>query len=228
VEIRRVLGGAIADGQTVLIDYTIGPEPASTVDTRTGVATVRYTVQEGRLAGVSVYANYRNTDQEQVEGVPQEGLLNDEEIVIFGADYRTGPFTLNAEHEEHASDILPFSALRLSARYDQAFGRASELSLGVTHEAVSYRDPSNEVRLDRVYGLWTQELGEHLELEFRGIYRDEHDDLLGDLRGIDTAVELRWWKRQTEITGSIRSSIIDSDQGDSTFQSIWLTLRRNF
>jgi hypothetical protein len=228
VEIRRIVGGAILEGELVLVDYLIGPEPASVVDSTTGSATVRYSIGEGRLKGLALYGAFRRTDQRLVEGLPQLGLINNITVLLYGAEYRTGPFTLTAEREHHDSDVLPFDALRLNARYDEQIGRRSHLSLGAGHERIDYRDPRNRVQLNRLFGIWVQELGGGFDMELQGLYRYETDELFGDLQGFEQTAELRWARRQTEFRTGIRNTIIDGDRGDSMFQMLYLNVRRSF
>jgi hypothetical protein len=228
VEIRRVLGGAIADGETVLIDYLIGPEPGSTVETTTASVSVRYSVDEGMLAGLGLFGSARITDQRQTAGVEQAFLLNDAQVFIYGADYRVGGLTVSAEREHHDSDIAPFDALRFDARYHYIFSRRSALTIGGSHETIDYRDPGNRLQLARLFGIYTQDLTPHLDLQVEAIYRNERDDLSGDLQGFEQNVQLRWRKRQTEILGGFRNVMVEGDRGDTTFQSLMVTLRRNF
>ena len=65
VEIQRIPGGNIAPGETVLIDYAIGPEPAGRSTTSNAGVSLRYTFDEGPLSGLSVYGRYLRQDQDR-------------------------------------------------------------------------------------------------------------------------------------------------------------------
>ena len=56
-EIHRVLGGAITDDQSVLLDYQLSPQPANSTTTQTLGYGLNYAIHEGWLNGVSVYGN---------------------------------------------------------------------------------------------------------------------------------------------------------------------------
>src|SRR5690606_8833033 len=97
VEIRRVVGGAILEGETVLVDYIIGPEPGSTLESTSGSLSIRYSIDDGPLAGLGLFGSLRLTDQRQTAGPEQAFLLNDVRALTYGADYRIGDLFFSAE-----------------------------------------------------------------------------------------------------------------------------------
>jgi hypothetical protein len=228
IEIRRIVGGAILDGETVLLDYLVGPEPGSTVESTTGLLTLRYSIDQGALAGLGLYGSFRAIDQRQTAGPAQDFLLNDAQVLIYGADYRIGNFTFSGEREHHDSDIAPFDALRLDARFHHLFSRYSTLTLGANHETIDYREPRRQLQLARIFGTYNQQLGRGWDMRLEAIYRNEQDDVAGDLQGLEQRVDLRWGQRQTDIQLGLRNVIIDSDRGDSIFQTLSLIVRRAF
>ncbi len=227
-EIRRVLGGAIADGQTVLVTYEIGPEPGNTTDTAMVTLAGRYSIEQGMLRGLDVYVNYRQIEHALSSDEPSAFVLDDARILRYGAEYRIGRLAFTAEEENHDSTIAPFDATRLAARYDHRLGRASGLSLDLTREDIRYTDPDNRVELNRITGLWFTRLGASLDVNVRLIFRDEHDRLVGSTRGFEQSIELNWHKRQTEIFASFHNSVLDSNNESDQFQTIFVGFRRNF
>ncbi len=228
VEIRRVIGGGIVDGQTVLIDYTIGPEPANTVTT-TGLGfSARYSINDGLLNGLGLYMRYLQRDASIDSPRPSEFILDDSRDLILGADYFTGPLSLNAEYETYDSVISPFDATRFEARYVHTLGRFSSLSLLGSYQMIDYPSLDNHVDLATVTASWNQQLTNQLRLNAQLVWRDERDDLQGHTQGFEQRINLNWRYRQTEIYVSGRNSIFDSSAEERLAQSVEVGFRRTF
>ncbi|MFG0286307.1 MAG: hypothetical protein ACF8R7_17985 [Phycisphaerales bacterium JB039] len=228
VEIRRIVGGAIASGETVLVDYIVGPQPAATIDTLTKSISFRYTLEEGTLRGLGGYVNYTETDNGIESDAPEQFLLDDIRDLLYGVEYRRNPFYLMAERQERDSDLAPFDSTRLEARYDQRLGISSALSASLSYEVTDYPLDDDQLRITRAitrwYGQVLPELGLNLRLEFR----DEQSRQFGDSTGYEGAFEVNWRRRQTSVSASLRSSYLDSDQSDTFSQVVLVELRREF
>lgn len=227
VELTRVLGGAIADGQAVLIDYDIGPEPASTTTTYLASVSVRYSFEEGALRGLSVYSDYRDVSQE----IDSESTLlipNESRNLRVGAEYVVRPYTFKAEYEDQDSTNSPFNSYRLEARYDQRLGWNSYLTASATHERIEFTDDDNTVILTRLSGEWSQAFSEDLDVRLRLTYRDEQDDLSGDTRGFEQGLEVNWRKGQTTAYLGVRNAFLESDSEDRLSQTFSFGFRRLF
>ncbi|MCC6907783.1 MAG: DUF802 domain-containing protein [Phycisphaerales bacterium] len=228
VEIRRVVGGSIVDGQTVLIDYTIGPESANTITT-TGLGfSARYSINDGFLNGLGLYMRYLQRDASIDSPRPSEFILDDSRDLIFGADYITGPLSLNAEYETYDSVVSPFDATRFEARYVHTLGRFSSLSLLGSYQMIDYPSLDNHVDLATVTASWNQQLTNQLRLNAQLVWRDERDDLQGHTQGFEQRINLNWRYRQTEIYVSGRNSIFDSSAEERLAQSVEVGFRRTF
>jgi hypothetical protein len=227
VEIFRVVGGSIADGQTVLLDYVIGPAPGSTIDTVANSVSARYGINEGWLAGLSLYVNYINVDQ-SVDSADPDIVADDVRALRYGAEYLIGPFTFGGEHEDRDSTVSPFVATRFWARYDQRLGPSSSLTANATYDDINFTDENNHVKLIRVDGQWRQRISAALSFRLWLIYRNEENEFAGDSQGFEQIGEINWRKRQTEVFFSFNNAYLDGDNVDTFTQGVNLGIRRWF
>ncbi len=227
VELRRIVGGQIADGQAVLIDFTIGPQPAVETTSLLAAIALRYSIQEGPLRGLSVYGDFRDTNQDVQSDDP---FVRPSDVRIYraGSEYRRGPFTLGGEYELREATVSPFESIRLWARYDQRLGLRSILSIHASHEEFEFTDIDSTTELDRVLGEWRQGFDGGLDIRLRLLYRNERDDIAGDSQGFEQAFELNWVKAQTRIFLSVENSILESDNEDSLSQVVAFGFTRRF
>lgn len=228
IELQRVVGGAIADGETVLIDYDLGPEPANSIQSFTHTLVLRYTIQEGRLRGLSTYLTYSDVSQDLDAADTTLFTLNDQTRLLLGAELRRGPLTLLAEHEDVSSEVSPYTLLRFQARYDQRLGSRSWVALEATHEGVEYELTDQTVDLNRVTAELGRSLAPGLHGRFRLRYRDESDSLGGDTRGFEQLVELKYTRGQTDVYATVRYSQLEGDVTDTQSQYFTFGLRRAF
>ncbi len=228
VEIRRQVGGSIADGQTVLIDFQLRAEPGNTTESVGVSFSLRYGIEEGALRGLALYLIYREIDQAIDARRNAVITPNDVRNLRYGAEYSIGHFILLAEKETQDSDISPFELTRFTARYDYRLGRRSWLSVDASHEEIDYTDTENRVELDRVTGEWGRRLGSGFDARVRLIYRNEKDELSGSTKGFEQELEFRWQHRQTSMFISLRNSFLEGDNVDSDAQTLAIGLTRDF
>lgn len=117
VEVRIIIGSGISDGDVLLFDYDVGPEPASTVNTTGLAASIRYTLTEGWLNGLSGYALYRRTDYSVSSADPGLLVFDDTVTMTYGVEYRRDDWHVKGEREHHESSITPYDTTRLEASY---------------------------------------------------------------------------------------------------------------
>jgi len=86
LEIDRVIGGRIASGQTVLLDYELEPLGGNTTTTNGFYIGGRYTIERGALQGVSVYARYSEQDQTIDSDTPTQIVPNSYTDVLYGIE----------------------------------------------------------------------------------------------------------------------------------------------
>ncbi len=228
VELRRIVGGGIADGETVLISYDVGAEPANTIDTTTYVITLRYTIEEGWLTGLSPYMIYTQTDHRLGTADASLIALDDIRSLTYGMDYRIGDFAFKAEQENHDSTFQPFDARRLEATYNRRLGLGSSLNLSATQDRIDYRLDDNTLELARLRGRLNYNLGQTLDMMVELIYRDETQTRGSSVKGFEQGVQFNWHLRQTSVFVSLRNAMLDGDSVDTTSQTFALGFRRDF
>jgi hypothetical protein len=228
VEIRRVVGGAIAEGESLLVDYTVGPEPASTIDSTNATFSVRYTIERGLLDGLGVYLNYNWVDQTVDTIDPSRFTLDEVKDLRYGVDYRIGQISLEADRRNHDSSIYPYDTTRFEARYDTRMGPGGSLAASVSHEISDYPSSDEQRKLTRATIRARGRVGSDLDYNVRLTYRDESSRLSSDLAGFEQSLEVTWRRGRTVINASIYNSILESDKTESLSQTVSLGIRRTF
>lgn len=228
VEIRRVVGGAIAEGETLLVDYTVGPEPSNTIDSVSGNFSVRYTLDETILQGLSGYLNYTKVDQSVDAVDPSRFILDDVRDLRYGLDYHRGFITLQAERRHHDSTIYPYDTTRLEARYDMRTGPLGVLSASVSRDINDYPQSGDQLKLTRATLRYAGRVAEGLDCSARLIYRDETSRLSTDLSGFEQSLDLTWRRGRTTISGSVFNGILDAETSSSLSQTFSIGIRRTF
>ncbi len=227
VELRPIIGGAIAPGQFVTIDYIIGPEPASRTTT-TGLGfTARYDFNEGVLDGLGVYGRYREQMQDRDSLGLAELPESDIRDLILGAEYDIWRFSFLAEIQMHDSTLSPFDATRLEARYTQQLGRAGALTLTATRNDIDNYEDGIQTDITVFSGRWSQKLNDQLRASVSAVWRDEGGDTQ-NAEGFEQQLELSWKYRQTSIYASARNVMTDTDTDETVFQRFYVGLRREF
>lgn len=228
VEIHRILGGTIAPGQTVLIDYVVGPEPQNTVLTRSIGSTVRYTFNEGVLRGLSPYLRYsrRSQDRDVMGGVPFP--VNNVTDFVMGVDYDIWRISLKAEHHIRDSSLSPFDMTRLEAYYTQTLGRRSSLVLSAIYRDTRRTRDDLRTTLRQFSARWNQQINQELQARLWLIYRDDSDSDSVDSQAFEQQLELNWQYRQTSVYAGVRNAFVRGGTGESTFQTFLLGFRRQF
>lgn len=228
VEIRRLIGGAIANGEDVLIDYEIGPQPGRRADTDTVSLALRYNIQEGPLSGMGFYVRYRDLNQELI--TEQEGFFvpDDSQSLVYGVDYYYDGISFSAEREHLRNEISPFDAIRLEALYQYRINRGSVLSLDGKYNTVEFLDDDNKSDVAFLTARWSHSLSPSLWMDLDCTYRDEHDRLIGTSTGFEQGLSMRWRRGRTDMTFSARNAVLDRQADTDTFQNLSFTIRRSF
>ncbi len=228
VEIRRILGGAIAPEQSVLIDYRIGPEPGSTSDTTNGYVSVRYDFDEGILAGLGVYVRYRRQDQDRRSDGRVVLIENDVDDLTYGAEYDFWRMSLLAERQHYDSTLSPFESTRFEARYIDRFAPGSALAISADYDLLDFTDDDVRTEIFSLDGRWDQRITNKLRSSLRLTWRMEDESNGPDVQAFEQQLDLIWEYRQTTVYAKVRNSIVDSDVNDSLFQTFLVGIRREF
>jgi hypothetical protein len=227
-EITVVIGANIADGQTILVDYTVGPEPSSDIDSVTTTVSVRYTFTETALHGLAFFTTYRTQDFNISTSDPSLFVLDDYRDLLYGTEFRRGGLRLLVQQDIHDSTTNPFTNTRLEADYGLRLGPDSMFSIELSRDLINYDDPDNDVVFDRIDSHWNQRLSRQWDMELRVRYFDESNELEGDSRGVDQSLALHWRKGRTTAYANIRNAFNFSDPSKTTSQTLELGFRRDF
>jgi hypothetical protein len=230
VEIARVLGGRLNNGDLVLVDYQILPQGKNTTTTNSYSIGGRYDIERGRLKGLSLYARF--TDQRQ--SVDSDSALaftpNSYTDTVIGTEYRflRNKFTVGAEQEWYDSTLYPFDATRFFARYVDRFSQDTTGGVNLTYSIIQYPEEDNTLNLLMATGYATHHFSRSLYAYASMTLRHEMDDLRGTTVGLEEQVELNWHHRQTTVYFLVRNSNLSTDSQDSSFQVVRIGVRREF
>ena len=117
VEIQRIIGGSISDGQTVLFDNTSESQPSNTVTSTSFSTGLRYDFMKGDLKGLALYARYSQQDQSISSESESTFTPNSFQDTVYGSEYRYRGLTVGAEQQLHDSTVYPYDATRVWGRY---------------------------------------------------------------------------------------------------------------
>jgi hypothetical protein len=225
VEIERVPTGRIADGDTILVDYTFRLFGQFARETRTHDFSVRQDFDFGLLP----YYRLRWQDQTITGRGAEAAVAEDVTAHTGGLEFQRRPFRLLAEYEDHDSNINPFRAVRLSADLTHRFKTGATASVKGRWSRFEHQEPvARRTRLFTLEGLYRHPLTTHLTFEGTAIYRDESDSLSGDDEGVDADLSLEWIIRQTEVKMTYEIGRIEDDFARSDYSALFVQIRRRF
>ena len=228
VEISRIIGGRIAPGQSVLLDYNRTPLPGVTSTTNVLTAGLRYDIDQGALRGLGLYTRYTNAEQSIDSAQPSAFIPNNYTDTLYGIDYRFWNFFVGAEHQTHDAEINPFDADRVFARYTHRLSVDTAVQVGTTYAQIRYEEPENTVDLFTASAILQKDFSRRLSGTATILYRDQTDDLRGQTTGWEQQLELRWRHRQTDVYMLFRNAQLDTIDQEESFQFFQLGIRREF
>lgn len=228
VEIDRVIGGRISNGQTVLIDYLTNPQAENTSTTTYYAFGGRYDIDVGEEGIFSLFARYGRQEQTIDSDDPFAFTPNSFTDIIYGAEYRWRGLTAGVERQNRDATISPFDATRYYVLYNHRFSRDLLANLNTTFTQIDYPDADNHVDLLSVSGSVQYRISRELYVTASVVWRDEHDDERGPTRGLEEQVEFNWRRRQTTVYGLLRNSNLETDFQDNNFLLAELGIRREF
>lgn len=228
LEIERLLGGNIQDGQTVLLSYDLAAQPANTLRTNSVSFGGRYDFDKGPLRGLGIYGHYIDQDQSVSSSIPESFVPNSLVDKTIGFDYRVWEVRFLAEQDWHHSTISPYDQLRLDLRWVHPITPRASFTFNPSYIMAKY--PQNNDQLTSVTIVAGAEYRVSHELSVNGsvYWLDETDRLFGPTRGLQEELEVKWSHRQTTAYLQFRNSNIQSDIQTNQYQTIQIGFRRNF
>lgn len=227
VEIDRIIGGGITDGQTVVLDYTRPGEGENTSQTHGWFAGVRYDISQGALAGLGVYARYARQDQTVDNFGGGVFIPNEFTDTLYGAEYRIGDFIFGAERQDHDSTVYPYDATRYFARYVRS-SNATQWSINSTYTSLHYPERDVQDDIFTVSARVDHRFSTELSGDATFLWRNERSDDIGDTTGFEEQIGLRWKFRQVDAVLQVRATQLDTPTDERRYEFVRLGIERRF
>jgi hypothetical protein len=230
LELDRLLGGMIASGQEVLLNYNLGPLGASTVGTSTFGLSGRYELDKGPLRGIGVYANYLDQDQ-SISASPGEANLfvpNSVVDLTVGADFHRWELALNVDEDWHHSSIAPYDQLAGSVQWVHRFGTAGTLTMGPTYTQTKYLETNDELTALSFLASVTYQLSHEVKVTAALNWQDQKDKLFGNVEGLEEEAQIQWIHRQLTTFVMFRNSNLRTTQEQNNYLTLEVGIRRQF
>ena len=227
LQLTRTPGGAIVDGQPLLLNYNLGAAPPSELTTTGFGLGLRYQIQQGLLQGLGPYVRYHQVDQ-TIRGGGGTLIPANSRDYIIGVDYHLAELFLRAEHETFDAELFPFDANRFEARWDHRVSSDTTFALGATYTLLNYPDQNNQTDTLLVSGSFTRQLARDWSLTGTVSWINVEDQRSGRTQGLEESLELRWRFRQFEAYARVRNSQLNSSTEDRSFEFFQIGLKREF
>ncbi|MBI5863119.1 MAG: hypothetical protein HZB38_01135 [Planctomycetes bacterium] len=225
LELERIPTGRIADGQTIIIDYTYSTGGDYDLDTTSQNAQLRHNFD----FGLAPYYQWRWQDQTISPADAEGAAPEDIDAQIVGVEGNWGGLQASAEYEDHFSSINPFTGKRLQAGYTHRFRFDGAGTVRAAWTEMDYAAPRNQnVEFLTLEARYRQQIGDRFSVEGGVLYRKVNDTLRGPQHGIDANAALLWKFRGIElgINGEFKQFDDDFARSDST--RVMVQLRRRF
>lgn len=219
-EIIRLIGGTIPAGDTVLVDYQFD----RSLDQRYTTFDEQFRFALNLFQSLRLYTSMRSSDRHLIEGIERggEGDISD---WISGISFSRWQIRLDAQHQEHDSEIVPYTSNRVSAGIGLRLPLRSSLSasagwsrtdfpnLESSSDTFIHEDFSESINLQ---GRLAVHPIRNLSIEGGGFFREEQGRV--DLKETVFFGEMRLRIRKVEIIvrGERREEEQLSDSGLET------------
>ncbi len=230
-EIRRIIGGDILDGETVLVTYRVLAARNAEFTTNRIRTSHRLTLRKIPLA---IYYHYSLRD-EQLTGGNDPGNLDTQTQHLFGLELNWRDLQVTYEHDVRDQMLSPPSTSdRLDVRWQRRLTRRTDLAVGGGAERLVYDSGEQfnlgpgEDQLDTVrgYARVTTKLKRNILLRLSADYLKtegrENDELLEFVGSLD------WRFRDLEVSVEARQSFYTQETTEGSEQQLMFLIRRRF
>jgi hypothetical protein len=228
LEIERVVGGRIGPGQSVLLDYVLAPHAAFESSTTTFGTGTRYSIEQGPLRGLSLYARYATANQSISTDQPNQFQPNSFNETSAGFDYFLREITVGYEHQIHDATVGSYDLDRVYATWTHRIADQTNFGINGAYTAIDFSDPQSHTDLYTVSLQIQHRFTNELYGTASVLYRNQHDDLVGRTEGFEQQVDLEWRHRQTRIYIMLRNSSLDTVNQSENFQFFQVGMHRDF
>ena len=224
VEIERVVTGRIADGASVLIDYTFasgGNFELTTVNHTAGA-------RQAFSFGLEPYYRFEWQDQTLAPVRASGAVAEDITAHIAGIEFRKATLHLFAEYEDRDSTINAFKATRLGASFTHRFKSGLEAGLHGRWTDTSFEGSNaRDIRLLTCEARNRYPVTRNLTFEGSVFYRDGHDSRTGESDGLDVSLALEWIFRDTEFRVSYEYDEFEDRFARNDATMLYVQIRRD-
>jgi len=224
VEIERLIGGGIGDGETVLVDYNTLTARDADFITSTIAIGQRLDL---KWIPVSVYGELRYRDESLQSGM-DPGNLEQEEILRVGAQLRLGPVIVLGEYETRDSRVSPsWDLWRAEAHFAHRVTSNIFFTADARYEFKQFTDglSPNDQRADYLEIMSASaslntRVTSHLLLRLEGSYYEttgRDNDTLGR---IGSSLEWSYGRMDVSLNAYYEIYEQEEDNGDRVFVGI--------
>jgi hypothetical protein len=226
VSLRRIPGGDIADGETLLVDYRYEVSPALEFDTIGTTFRSRF----DSIRNVSAYYRYGRHREDYVSGIAN-GFLEDRRDHVAGLRFRARGFTVGEEYEVNRLLASEFRTNRVDVGVEGRIGSSVRGSLRASHSRRRFTETDRELAITALSGGLTVTPRPTFVIEGRAWVRLDRTD--GESAGVDAdlgGARLEIKRRWREISAVLGGAWHDSDRNGFRDRrtSAWIALRRTF
>jgi hypothetical protein len=226
VEIRRIPGGRIANGESVLIDYLFTSGGTYRLDTISHRAGAR---QDFEALAISPYYRFEWQDQTLSPSEATGALAEDITAHLAGIEYRTPGLRIFAEYEDRDSTINPYYSTRCGASLTHRFDSGAEANFGARWTDTSHGEPNKrDIELLTLEGRYRHPITQNLSVESAVLYRNGEDSASDDTEGVDVSLGLEWFIRTTEIRMTVERTEFEDGFTWNDSTAVFLHVKREF
>ncbi len=223
--IRRLRGGRIEDGQTILVDYQYRTPTTNQIDS----FRVDFSVEQRFTGGLTPYYrfSYRNQEDRPSFGFPQRADRTDHHRI--GVNYKLDRYTFSTEFEVFDDTIDPYEAFHLNGMVHLIQTRDHTLDASTRFSRYYFSggyDYNRDVTMIDVELDHRWQIAERLSTVERVTYRLEEDSVAGTTQGWDVTIGFQYeiGDLTTELT--LEYDRLDLPYSDDEDFGVYFRLRR--
>jgi len=209
VTIERRLFGGIADGESVLIDYTY----ATREPFKASRGAARFGVNLDLWRSLRLYYNFSRIKEDLISGT-RPSDLSDDRIQRVGASFRWRWSTTTADYELRDTVRTPLSRRRLQQSFAIRISRAMSFGLSASYADTNFEDAGSDTRTIGLSGNIRWDLGHWGRLEVDAFSRDIDGE---SQKTRSEGLISKWSLRYGDWSGFLRYEVLD-EVDDLTIQ----------
>jgi hypothetical protein len=223
VEISRLTGGRIVDGETVLVDYLFNVGGTFQLDT----VGQNFGVRQDFDFGLTPYYRFEWQDQTLSPARAAGAIAEDITGHTAGVEYRKASLRMFAEYEDRDSTINPLESTRAGASYVHRYKSGAQSSVHARWTDTTHREPNpRDVRLLTVEGRHRHPITPTLTVEGAVLYRDGEDSVSDDTEGVEVSLSMEWYVRDTKVELRLEHNDFEDEFTRNESSALFVHVRR--